>query len=235
MHKYTLMGKHYTLVFKVEIETLFDEHGKLSLPKMEHLAMTCVSLQNAGKQVIIVSSGAIALGSARLGFDKLPSGLVAKQAVAAVGQAELIKTYQGFFDSFNQMIAQVLITNDVVTNPVRNKNANATFHKLLERGIIPVVNENDSVSTDDIIENDNYPLALIVASITNADFIVIRTYREATYQLLLKNCPVLHEIQEDMLYSLDEHIQSGKFSKVRVAEDFPSSVSPLHTNFQSLQ
>lgn len=213
------------LVFKIEIETLFNGGGVLSHSKMDHLAMLCSDLQNSGMQVMMVSSGAIALGSARLGLDSPPSGLIKKQAVAAVGQAELIKSYQVFFDSYHQMIAQVLITNDVVTNPVRNKNAHATFLRLLDLGIIAVVNENDSVSTNDIIENDNYPLAHIVANITQADGIVIKTLLEGHYQVIFRNFPVLFEIREEMLYSLSSDVFTERYQSERTEELFPTSLN----------
>ena len=213
------------LVFKIEIETLFNGGGVLSTSKMDHLAMLCSDLQKSGMQVMMVSSGAIALGSARLGLDSPPSGLIKKQAVAAVGQAELIKSYQGFFDSYHQMIAQVLITHDVVTNPVRNKNAHATFVRLLELGIIAVVNENDSVSTNDIIENDNYPLAHIVANITEADVIVVKTLLEGHYQVIFRNFPLLFEVREEMLFSIKADAYTEQFTLYKSEELFPSSLN----------
>jgi glutamate 5-kinase len=219
------MNMPMRLVFKIEIETLFNGGGVLSQSKMDHLALLCSDLQNSGMQVMMVSSGAIALGSARLGLDSPPSGLIKKQAVAAVGQAELIKSYQGFFDSYHQMIAQVLITHDVVTNPVRNKNAHATFFRLLELGIIAVVNENDSVSTNDIIENDNYPLAHIVANITDADAIVIKTLLEGHYQVIFRNFPILFEVREEMLYSLNGDAYTGQYISERTEELYPKSIN----------
>lgn len=209
------------VVLKVEIEMLFNGNGSLSHRKMEHLAMLCANLQNSGLQVMMVSSGAIALGSARLGLEQLPRGVVQKQAVAAVGQAELMKLYQMFFDGFDQMVAQVLLTQDAVTNPVRNRNARATLEKLLERGVIPIINENDSVSTDDIIENDNYPLTLIVANITGADTIVIRTFRESVFQVIVRDNPVLYEVTEESLYSLKDSLGSGVYDSRPGIEGFP--------------
>lgn len=209
------------VVLKVEIEMLFNGNGSLSHQKMEHLAMLCANLQNSGLQVMLVSSGAIALGSARLGLDQLPQGVVQKQAVAAVGQAELMKLYQMFFDGFDQMVAQVLLTQDAVTNPVRNRNARATLEKLLERGVIPIINENDSVSTDDIIENDNYPLTLIVANITGADTIVIRTFRESVFQLIVRDNPVIYEVSEERLYSLNDNLTFGLYDSRSGHQGFP--------------
>lgn len=218
------MDTQYRVVIKVEIETLFNGNGTLSHARMDHLAMVCTNLQNAGLQVLMVSSGAIVLGSAKLGLVAPPRGVVQKQAVAAVGQAELMKLYQGFFDGYDQKVAQVLLTNDVVTNPVRRKNAHATFEKLLEKGIIAIVNENDSVSTDDIIENDNYPLTLIVADLTNADAIVVKTARETDYQLVLRNCEYVHPVVEHDLYRLAEDLGGGLYDIPGTIEGFPNEI-----------
>jgi glutamate 5-kinase len=149
---------------------------------MEHLAMVCTNMQNAGFQVLVVSSGAIMLGTAKMGLPEPPTELITKQAIAAIGQADLIKYYQMFFDSFDQIVAQVLLTRDVVSNPVRNRNARMTFNALLDKGIIPIINENDSVSTDDIILDDNYPLTLIVAQLVKPHAIVIKSYEENRFK-----------------------------------------------------
>lgn len=218
------MHTRYKVVVKVEIETLFDGNGLLCHEKMDHLAMVCANLQNSGLQVMIVSSGAIALGSAKLGLENQPRGVVQKQAVAAVGQAELMRHYQVFFDGFDQMVAQVLLTQDAVTNPIRNKNGRATFEKLLEMGVIPVINENDSVSTDDIIENDNYPLTLIVANITGADAIVIKTRREGMYQLIFRGTSHIYSITEEMLYLLKDLLDGGSFYPEVGLSGFPEKV-----------
>lgn len=218
------MTNTHKIVVKVEIETLFNGNGQLSLEKMDHLAMVCANLQNSGLQVMIVSSGAIVLGTAKLGFERQPRGIVQKQAVAAVGQAELMRLYQLCFDGFDQMVAQVLLTQDAITNPVRNRNAMATFAKLLEKGVIPVINENDSVSTDDIIENDNYPLTLIVANITRADAIIVKTKREGMYQLIFKDNSHVYRITEEMLYNLKDWIEGGSYRADEGFYGFPDQI-----------
>lgn len=204
------METSYKLVFKVEIESLFDTHGKLSLPKMEHLAMVISSLQNAGFQTLLVSSGAIALGTAKMGLASQPEELIKKQAISAIGQADLIKYYQMFFDTFDQIVAQVLITKDVITNPVRNNNAMKTLNRLLLKGIIPIVNENDSVSVDDIILNDNYPLALIVAQLTQAHVIVVKENQEDQFRIIIRNNPEIIKVSEEGLFKLANNIKSGE-------------------------
>lgn len=209
------------IVFKVEIETLFGEDRKISPGKLEHLAMICASLQNSGARVMIVSSGAIALGTARLGFSSSPSGITAQQAAAAVGQVELIKVYQKYFEDFDQTVAQVLLTKDVVDNPVRNLNARNTFVRLMDRGIIPLVNENDSVSTNDIILNDNYPLVLIVTSLTEADIIAVNTPAGNTFLLLFRNSSLIREASAGELLDISDNLQKGKMLINKDIAGFP--------------
>ncbi|TVQ06875.1 MAG: hypothetical protein EA361_19035 [Bacteroidetes bacterium] len=204
------METSYKLVFKVEIESLFDASGKLSLAKMEHLAMVITTLQNAGFQTLLVSSGAIALGTAKMGLAGPPKELITKQAISAIGQADLIKYYQMFFDSFDQIVAQVLITKDVITNPLRNNNTKKTLNRLLQKGIIPIVNENDSVSIDDIILNDNYPLALIVAQLTHAHVIVVKENKEDLFRIIIRNNPKMIMVSEEGLFKLANNIKSGE-------------------------
>ncbi len=204
------MDRVYKIIFRIEIDTLFDDRGKLSLEKMEHLVMLCTSMQNAGFKVLIVSSGAIMLGTEKMGLSEPPEELITKQAIAAIGQADLIKYYQMFFDGFDQIVAQVLITRDVVSNPVRNNNAKKTLNTLLNKGIIPIINENDSVSTDDIILNDNYPLTLIVAQLVKPHAIVIKSYQENRFNLLVRNNPEPIEVSEENLFNLADLIKSGK-------------------------
>lgn len=209
------------IIIKVEIETLFDAGGTLSNQKMEHLTMLCANLQNSGIKVLVVSSGAIALGTARLGMNRIPSGLTAKQAVAAVGQAELIRCYQECFDNFDQTVAQILLTKDVIDHPVRNRNARNTLNKLLDRGIIPVINENDSVSTDDIIMNDNYPIALMVASLVDADAIVINTFSGDSFILVRKNHSSTDQIDIEGLLDLTGYIKNNIVKTNEDIEGFP--------------
>jgi len=204
------MQKNYTLIFRVEIDTLFDENGKLSLQKMEHLAMIVTNLRNAGFRVLIVTSGAIMLGTAKMGLPEPPTELITKQAIAAIGQADLMKYYQMFFDGFDQMVAQVLITRDVADNPIRKKNARNTLKNLLEKDIIPIINENDSVSTDDIILNDNYPLTLVVARLIRPNAIVIKKRRANQFMLVVRNNPQVAEVSEEVLFHLAHKIKAGK-------------------------
>jgi glutamate 5-kinase len=151
---------------------------------MDRLAMVITNLHNSGKQVLVVSSGAIILGAEKLKLQNLPDSQLDMQATAAVGQAELIRLYQRSFDEYNQIVAQVLLTSDIIDYPKRVENTRNTFNSLLDMSIIPIINENDPVSTTDIEFDDNYPLALIVAKIARANFIVIKMEMNGKYLIV---------------------------------------------------
>lgn len=163
------------IVVRVEISTLSNPDGKFDHRKMDRLAMVLSNLNNSGKQILLVTSGAIALGSDKLNLKRVPQTAIEMQAAAAIGQAELIRFYQHYFDQYNQIVAQVLLTSDVLDNETRVTNARNTFETLLDMNIIPIINENDIISTEDIELDDNYPLALNVAKIAKADIILIKT------------------------------------------------------------
>ncbi len=131
--------------------------------------------------MILVTSGAIGVGAGRLGLTEKPKELSKKQALAAVGQAELMKIYQKFFEEYNQTVAQVLLTKDVVTLPYRNVNAKRTLIKLLDMGIVPIINENDTISTFEIEFGDNDTLSAIVATLVEADLLVILSDIDGLY------------------------------------------------------
>jgi glutamate 5-kinase len=177
-------GEELTIVFRVEIALLTGSDGKIRPEVMDRLAMAVTNLRNSGKHVLIVSSGAIVLGSEKLGRIAIPETKLEMQAAAAVGQTELISCYQSCFDDYNQIIAQVLITSDIVDYRERMENTRNTFDTLLAMNIIPVINENDPVSTTDIDLDDNYPLALIVAGIAGADMIVVKNDKNGGYLII---------------------------------------------------
>ena len=169
------------IVVRIEISTLSSPDGKFNHQKMDRLARVLSNLNNSGKQVLVVSSGAIALGSDKMGLQEQPKTYEQMQAIAAIGQAELIRFYQHYFDQYNQIVAQVLLVGDMMDNPERVKNAQNTFNNLLSMNIIPIVNENDTVSLTDIELDDNYTLALQVATLTNADIILIKMDTNSKY------------------------------------------------------
>ena len=142
------------------------ETGEVNLMKIEKLVRVISDLRGQGKDVVLVSSGAIAAGRQALGHHRKPDTLAEKQAFAAVGQARLMMVYQKLFAEYNQTAAQILMTKNTVTNPQSRFNAHNTFNELLKLGTIPIVNENDTVATDEIQFGDNDRLSAIVAPIS---------------------------------------------------------------------
>ena len=151
------------IVVKVGTSTLTHDSGKLNLRRIEQLVRVLSDIQGAGNQVILVTSGAIAVGTAKMGWKERPRTLRGKQAAAAVGQCQLIHIYDQFFSEYNRSVAQILLTGDDVEEKDRAEHLSNTFEALLEMGVIPVVNENDSVSSAEIetgrhkILGDNVP------------------------------------------------------------------------------
>lgn len=162
------------IVVKVGSSTLTHEAtGNLNLSKMEKLVRVLCDLHNAGKEVILVSSGAIAVGRKALGINERPKTMPVKQACAAVGQARLMMTYQKLFGEYNQIAAQILMTKGTMVSDDSRYNAQNTFNQLLSMGVIPIVNENDTVSTHEIEFGDNDKLSAIVAAIIGADLLIL--------------------------------------------------------------
>jgi glutamate 5-kinase len=157
------------IIIKVGTSSLTHSNGKLNLMRMEKLVRVIVDIHNSGKEVLLVSSGAIATGAAKMGLDKKPDDKIKKLALAAIGQAELIKIYDKFFQEYNKTVAQILITKDGIENSIRRKNAKNTINELLRMGIIPIINENDTISTHEIEFGDNDTLSAVVSSLINAD------------------------------------------------------------------
>lgn len=161
------------IVIKIGSSSLTHVGGRLNLLRIEKLTRVISDLHNAGKEVVLVSSGAIAAGAGKMGIDKKPEDKIKKQALAAIGQAELIKIYDKFFEEYNKIVAQVLLTKDGVENSLRRRNARNTLNELINMGIIAIINENDTVSTDEIEFGDNDRLSATVATLIGADLLII--------------------------------------------------------------
>lgn len=167
------------IVVKVGTSTLIRENGKLNLTNMEHLARALCDLSNMGHRVVLVSSGAIGIGTGKLALSARPSELRMKQAASAVGQCEMMHLYDKFFGEYNHTVAQILLTAADVADPVRAAHLSATFGALLELGCIPIVNENDAVDPTEVetgaakVLGDNDTLSAIVAKLCRADLLVL--------------------------------------------------------------
>jgi glutamate 5-kinase len=169
------------IVVKIGTSSLSFVNGRLNFHRIEKLAGVLSTLQRKGIQIILVTSGAIGVGAARIGMTQKPKELARKQALAAIGQAELIKIYQKFFEESNQLVAQVLLTKDVVVIPHRNQNAKRTLIKLMDMGIIPIINENDTIATYEIEFGDNDTLSAIVANLVDADLLIMLSDIDGLY------------------------------------------------------
>ena len=163
------------IVVKVGTSTLTYETGKTNIRRMIKLCSVLADLHNAGLDVVLVTSGAIGVGVGKLGLSEKPQDIPGRQAAACVGQTELMFMYDKFFSEYGQKIGQLLVTKSDFEQPERRDNLSNAFQKLFEYGAIPVVNENDSVATEEIVYGDNDSLSAIVAVLTNADLLVILT------------------------------------------------------------
>ena len=161
------------IVVKVGSSTLTHASGSLNLRRIERLAKTLSDLKNADMEVVLVSSGAVSAGIAKAGLGHRPTSLEEKQAMASIGQSELMKIYDRFFSDYGHKVGQILMTRDVVDNPIRRTAAENTFNTLLCMGCIPIVNENDAVSTDELVKfGGNDILSAHVANLCRADLLI---------------------------------------------------------------
>ncbi len=169
------------IVIKVGTSTLTHSTGMLNIRRVETLCKTISDLKNAGNQIILVSSGAIGMGVGKLSLKGKPQDMPTKQAAAAVGQCELMYTYDKLFDQFHHTVAQILLTGSDIEDPERCENFQNTINRLLELDALPIVNENDTVATDEIKVGDNDSLGAIVAVNTQADLLVILSDIDGLY------------------------------------------------------
>ncbi|MDD6806955.1 MAG: glutamate 5-kinase [Oscillospiraceae bacterium] len=163
------------IVVKVGTSTLAHKTGNLNIKRVEELCKVLSDLKNAGHEIVLVSSGAIGMGLGKLSISTRPEDIPTKQAAAAVGQCELMYIYDKLFSEYNHTVAQILLTGDDVKNEERHLNFQNTVSRLLELGALPVINENDSIATDEIVIGDNDTLGAIVAQSVEADLVVILT------------------------------------------------------------
>jgi len=174
--------KYKTVVIKVGTTTLIHENGKLNLESMEKLVRVISSIKNSGKNVILVTSGAVGVGAGRLGISKKKDVKI-KQALAAVGQGILMQFYEKLFLECGINVAQILLTRDDLKKGVRRQNALNTLNALFEFDVVPIVNENDTIAVEEIEFGDNDTLAAIVARLVKANLLVILSDVDGLYTL----------------------------------------------------
>ncbi len=169
------------IVVKVGTSTLAHATGRLNIRHVEELVKVLSDLKNAGHELILVSSGAIGMGVGKLNLPGRPADMPTKQAVAAVGQCELMYTYDKLFAQYNHTVAQILLTSEDVDHPDRRQNFENTMERLLALGALPVINENDTIATEEIKVGDNDTLGAIVACSVKADLLVLLSDIEGLY------------------------------------------------------
>ncbi|MBQ8075315.1 MAG: glutamate 5-kinase [Oscillospiraceae bacterium] len=195
------------LVIKIGTSTLAHAGGRLNIRRVEELCKVISDLKNAGIKVIVVSSGAIGMGCGKLSLQKRPDDMATKQAAAAVGQCELMYTYDKLFSEYNHTVAQILITASDVKHEDRYSNFINTLNRLLELDVIPVINENDTIATEEIVIGDNDTLAGIVAVSVKADLLVLLSDIDGLYSADPHKDSHATLITE--VHDLDEHILSA--------------------------
>ena len=170
------------IVVKVGTSTLAHATGRLNIQRMERLCKVLSDLKNAGNEIILVSSGAIGMGVGKLSLSARPKDMPTKQAAAAIGQCELMYIYDKLFSEYNHIVAQLLITApDLAEGGSRKAHFHNTLARLLELGALPVINENDTVSTDEIVIGDNDTLSAIVSATVSADLLILLSDIDGLY------------------------------------------------------
>ena len=169
------------ITVKVGTSSLVHATGNLNIRRVERLCKVLSDLKNAGHELIFVSSGAIAMGVGKLGLREKPREMSQKQAVAAVGQCELMYVYDKLFSEYNHVAAQMLLTGDDLRDEGRRRHIQNTLFRLLEMGALPIINENDTIATDEIAVGDNDTLGAIVAEAAHADLLVLLSDIDGLY------------------------------------------------------
>ncbi len=169
------------IVVKVGTSTLAHSTGNINIRHVEELCKVLADLKNAGNEIILVSSGAIGMGVGKLSLKEKPSDMPTKQAAAAVGQCELMYAYDKLFSEYNHTVAQILLTGLDLEDPTRYHNIKNTMTRLLELNVLPIINENDTVNTDEISVGDNDTLGAIVAVSMHADLLVLLSDIDGLY------------------------------------------------------
>ena len=216
------------IVVKIGTSTLAYATGQLHIRRVEELCKTMSDIRNAGHELILVSSGAIGMGVGKLGLRTRPRDIPTKQAAAAVGQCELMYVYDKLFSEYHHTVAQLLITADNLSNETRHANFTNTLNRLLELGAVPVINENDTVATDEIVIGDNDTLAAMVAESVKANLLVLLSDIDGLYTAdphadpTARLLPVVHRVDDGIRalagVSSTDQGTGGMVTKLRAAE-----------------
>lgn len=216
------------IVVKIGTSTLAYSTGQLNIRRVEALCKTMSDIRNAGHELILVSSGAIGMGVGKLGLRERPRDIPTKQAAAAVGQCELMYIYDKLFSEYHHTVAQLLITADNLTNEIRYANFTNTLNRLLELGAVPVLNENDTVATEEIVIGDNDTLAAMVARSVGAALLILLSDIDGLYtadphtEPDAKLLPVVRRVDEEIKklagVSSTQQGTGGMVTKLRAAE-----------------
>lgn len=201
--------KSQKIVVKVGTSTLTYENGRINYRRIEKLCKVLADLQNQGNKIMLVSSGALGIGVGKMGLKERPKETKEKQALAAIGQCELMFMYDKLFGEYNRTVAQVLLTKYAVETEQKRQNVINALNSLLEMDIIPVINENDTVAIDEIEGlniGDNDMLSAIVARLIQADKLIILTDIDGLYDSNPKNNPNAKKL--DVVENIDERILS---------------------------
>ena len=193
------------VVVKVGTSTLTYESGSLNIRTIEKLVKVLSDLKNRGLEIVLVSSGAVGVGMGKVGFSKKPDELDKKQALAAIGQCELMNFYDSLFSHYGHTVAQLLLTKDVISDGNRYKNAKSTLENLFAMSAVPIINENDPISTEQLEFGDNDTLSAYVAELVGADLLIILTDIDGLYDKNPRKYPDAKII--DTVYKIDEKIE----------------------------
>ena len=203
----SFISNYRRVIIKIGSSTLtHPETGSVNYLTMEHLVRAVCDFRNSGLDVCLVSSGAIAVGRDAIGLKEKPQDISVKQACAAVGQGRLMMTYQKLFNEYSQVAGQILMTKNTVINPVSRENAVNTFEELFKLGAVPIVNENDTVSTYEMQFGDNDTLSAIVTSLTSADLLILLSDIDGLYTDDPHTNPKARLIEE--VYNIDDKLMS---------------------------
>ncbi len=214
------------IVIKVGTSSLCYKTGNLNIRRVQKLIEVMSDLKNEGRDLIFVTSGAVGIGVGRAGLSAKPKDMPTKQACAAIGQCELMNIYSREFMKYNHTVAQLLVTRDVVSNKIRRENAFNTLHRLLEMGIVPIINANDTVSIEQLDFDENDTLSAVSAGLCEADLLIILTDVDGLYDKNpalpdAKHIPVVHKVTDEMIAAAGEKgselASGGMITKIEAA------------------